>query len=382
MKKYLIALLALALFAVPTQAQKRKGRVKVVHKEESPGERMYKSMLSATAKVMFIDSVVVDKDDFLSKVPLNKESGYLMGYEEFFHKDNQPGASVYLNEFKNRCYFSTTDTVTGGDLYTMDLLGKEWSSPKLIDELGDDLKKQNYPFLSADGITLYFAAQGENSIGGYDIFITRFDSETSKFYSAENYGLPFNSKANDYLIAYDDLDTLGWLVSDRNQPEDKVCIYTFVPTYPRQNFNGDEITDKELQSYANIASIRETWQFGDRDKAMERLRKMKERAQTVEDREVIRFVVNDNVTYRRLDDFRSPTNRQSYLEMTGIKASLADKERKLNSLRDAYAGSSARSKEEMRQDIIRLEKEIEQQRLQLHAMEKKIRNAENILLTP
>lgn len=353
-----------------------------MQKEESPGERMYKSMLSATAKVMFIDSVVVDKEDFLTKVPLNKESGYLMGYEEFFHKDNQPGASVYLNEFKNQCYFSTTDTVTGGDLYAMDLLGKEWSSPKLIDELGDDLKKQNYPFLSADGVTLYFAAQGKNSIGGYDIFITRFDSETGKFYSAENYGLPFNSKANDYLIAYDDLDTLGWLVSDRNQPEDKVCIYTFVPTYPRQNFNGDEITDKELQSYANIASIRETWQFGDRDKAMERLRMMKERAQAVEDREVIRFVVNDNVTYRHLDDFRSPTNRQSYLEMAGIKASLADKERKLNGLRDAYAGSSARGKEQMQQDIIRLEREIEQQRLQLHAMEKKIRNAENILLTP
>jgi hypothetical protein len=68
--------------------------------------------------------------------------------------------------------------------------------------------------------------------------------------------------------------------------------------------------------------------------------------------------------------------------MTGIKASLTDKERKLNGLRDAYAGSSARGKEDIRQDIIRLEKEIEQQRLQLHSMEKKIRNAENILLTP
>lgn len=48
--------------------------------------------------------------------------------------------------------------------------------------------------------------------------------------------MPFNSTANEYLLAIDDYDTLGWLVTDRNQPADSVCIYTFEPTSIRKDF--------------------------------------------------------------------------------------------------------------------------------------------------
>ena len=49
------------------------------------------------------------------------------------------------------------------------------------------------------------------------------------FYIPDNYGLPYNSTANDYFLAIDERNNLGWLISDRYQPEDKVCIYIFVP---------------------------------------------------------------------------------------------------------------------------------------------------------
>ena len=39
--------------------------------------KIFKSMLPATAKVMFIDSVVVSKAAFLSKIPLNKDIGQI-----------------------------------------------------------------------------------------------------------------------------------------------------------------------------------------------------------------------------------------------------------------------------------------------------------------
>ena len=47
------------------------------------------------------------------------------------------------------------------------------------------------------------------------------------FYIPDNYGLPYNSTANDYFLAIDERNNLGWLVSDRYQPEDKVCILYF-----------------------------------------------------------------------------------------------------------------------------------------------------------
>ncbi|MFR5270404.1 MAG: hypothetical protein ACLTGI_07025 [Hoylesella buccalis] len=51
--------------------------------------------------------------------------------------------------------------------------------------------------------------------------MTLFNSEDGTFYKPENYGLPFNSTANDYVLAIDDMYALGWLVSDRYQPEGK-----------------------------------------------------------------------------------------------------------------------------------------------------------------
>ena len=62
---------------------------------------------------------------------------------------------------------------------------------------------------------------------GFDIYTTRLDVDNGGFYIPDNYGLPYNSTANDYFLAIDERNNLGWLVSDRYQPEDKVCIYIF-----------------------------------------------------------------------------------------------------------------------------------------------------------
>ena len=40
---------------------------------------------------------------------------------------------------------------------------------------------------------------------------------------------PKERKASEDMLAIDEFNQLGWFVSDRNQPEDKVCIYIFIP---------------------------------------------------------------------------------------------------------------------------------------------------------
>ena len=65
-----------------------------------------------------------------------------------------------------------------------------------LEEVGTDL---NYPSMNSDGITLYFAAKGEASLGGYDIFITRYDAEDGSYLKPDNMGLPFNSPFNEYM---------------------------------------------------------------------------------------------------------------------------------------------------------------------------------------
>ena len=147
------------------------------------------------------------------------------------------------------------DTLGNSTLFTKDMLGGKWSKPTELTGI-DNSESPNYPFMMADGITFYFAQKGESSLGGYDIFVTRYNSETGEFLRPNNIGLPFNSKANDYMYVIDELDSLGWLVTDRNQPDGKVCIYTFVPSKTRENLNLEEMTEDEVKPFAEIQSIK------------------------------------------------------------------------------------------------------------------------------
>lgn len=61
-------------------------------------------------------------------------------------------------------------------LYSRIRLLDGWSEPEPLMSLNEQ-GNVNYPFLMSDGITLYYASDGEGSLGGYDIFVTRYDSE-------------------------------------------------------------------------------------------------------------------------------------------------------------------------------------------------------------
>lgn len=373
----ILIIILLAVLCTTTSAQKVKGRATKKQKttaiaEETPAQKLYRSMLPATARVMFIDSVVTDKAKFLRHVPLNSESGSLTTYDEFFNTDRSQDGVVFQNEFRSRCYYAD-----GGRLMTMDRVGEKWALPQVIEGIDAEFAEPDYPFMMADGITLYFAAKGPNSIGGYDIFTTLFDSESNQFYKPENYGLPFNSTANDYLLAIDDLDTLGWLVSDRGQPEDKVCIYTFVPVSPRVSLNSTGITGTSLERYARLACIEDTWQFGNREQAMDRLRRMMKRTARKQMQEEFIFVVNDEITYYRLTDFRSASARELYVRLASQRKALANREQMLGQLRAEFHTASDGVRRGMREDILSREQRVEQLRMEIIRLEKEVRNTEN-----
>ena len=181
-----IAIIALALLApVSMQAQKKKAVVKkapVVVVEEPQEDPRITDMREATQQIIFIDSVVVAKDDILSIIRLNPESGKLDTFDQFFRSEGHTDSYVYLNEMGNKCYFSDENANGQMQLYTLDKLGEEWSEPLALKGINEGISEANYPFMMTDGTTFYFAAKGKESIGGYDIFVTRSDSENGQFY--------------------------------------------------------------------------------------------------------------------------------------------------------------------------------------------------------
>lgn len=367
-------LLFTSLLSVSAQKQ-AKGSVKAkkpTTETVSPGEKLFRQMLGATAKVMFIDSVVVDKAGFMAHLPLNEESGSLQVTNPQADVANQ--MVCYQNEFGDRRILAGGDSVNSA-LYTQTMLAGNWSKPQLISDFDTTTYKlENYPFLAVDGVTLFFSAEGPESMGGRDIFMSTFNSDEAKWYNPQNYGLPFNSTANDYLLAINDLDTLGWLVSDRNQPEGKVCIYTFVPTETRQNFDDDDLDDDSLAAYARIKSIKETWMFGDRKAAMNRrdamLKRLNARKQSAS---AMSFVINDKKTITSPSQFSNEESRRLYLQVVELRQMIEKTQSKLANERIAYHDGNQALSGSIRQ----AEHDLEQQKADLVSLEKKIRSLEN-----
>ena len=360
--------------AVKTAAKTQRANASETTKQPSDvNVKMFESMVPSTAKLMFIDSVVVDKKDFLNSLPLNKESGKLTYFNSFFNANKEVNTTVYINEFNNRSYYAEGDS-TQSSIYTIDKLGNKWSIPVKISEITTDYQNPDYPFLCSDGVTLFFGAKGPKSMGGYDIFMTRYNSDDATWYEPENYGLPYNSTANDYLLAIDDYDQLGWLVTDRRQEEGKVCIYTFVPTTPRQNFENDDLTKKQLNSFARILKIEDTWQFGNREAALKRVEDLKKRnTQGKKVTSNINFVINDNVTYHSISEFKSSSAREKYKQLVALQDKYNQNIATLQQLRDDYAKNRTK---DLAKDILFYEKEVEQQAISIKDLKKIIREQE------
>lgn len=71
-----------------------------------------------------------------------------------------------------------------------------------IESLGNIIntsEDDNYPFYDSGASTLYFASKGHGSIGGYDIFKSKYDVKNKKWGTPEQLPFPINSPFDDYL---------------------------------------------------------------------------------------------------------------------------------------------------------------------------------------
>ena len=378
-------LLAALLIILPSSvdAQKKKSATKAKVKQKTTVvdnelEQRLESMRGFTQKVMFIDSVVVSKSKLLSSLNIPDEAGSIQAYNKFFNTTDQPNSIVYLNQLRNKCVFSKF-TDGGWDLYSKEMIGEKWSNAvplKGLDILGDDVDI-NWPFLLSDGITLYFAAKGVESIGGFDIFMTRYDETTQSYLKPENIGMPFNSIDNDYFFIVDEYDGIGWFATDRNQPEGKVCIYSFIYNNVRENYVVDEYTPEQLRQLSEIHSISQTWTSNQaRLDALEQLTAVYKRKFTQKKKNDFEFVINDELTYTTLTDFRSVEAAEMYVNLNELLRKKNKLDSSIERARIAYPTARQAQREQYKQQLLAAEKQSEKYETDIKNLYKKIRRIE------
>lgn len=77
-----------------------------------------------------------------------------------------------------------------------------WSEPRNLGPNINTKFKEEFPQLSEDGKTLYFASQGHSSMGGFDIFKSVWDEDSQTWSAPKNLGYPINTPGNDFNISF------------------------------------------------------------------------------------------------------------------------------------------------------------------------------------
>lgn len=378
MKKTIIFTL-LILLALGASAQ-RKRRVKTPppptpeELAEMARQENYERKLQVTERVTFIDSMLLKKEEVMDMLYLGNENGSVASYAKFFNVKEKDtlDCTLFRSQLGDKIIYAQPDTAAVLHLYASEMIGQKWCEPVLLPGL-EDTVSHNYPFMLADGTTLYYASRSEEGLGGYDIYMTRWDSDTQRFFKPENIGMPFNSAANDYLYLVDEFNQLGWFVTDRGQGGDTVCVYCFIPNETRRIYDTSTMGRDTLVALANINSIRDTWTDQERVKdALNRLdilrTKSKKSAQSQ-----FHFIVNDRITYTNLSQFRNEESRKlanKWLKLVDERNKASEQ---LKELRKQYSVSRPEKKAELAASILALEQKYEKLIADVRSMEKEIR---------
>ncbi len=100
----------------------------------------------------------------------------------------------------------------GTDIYVARRLpNNEWTEPMNLGPTINTQYDEEFPRISADEKTLYFASKGHNSMGGYDVFKSEWDEKLKRWSRPKNLGYPLNTTQDNFTFSMDETGRNGYL---------------------------------------------------------------------------------------------------------------------------------------------------------------------------
>lgn len=318
-------------------------------------------------QIVILDSISIPANKFMETYKLSESSGRIGLLEDILEEAGlKVGHASFINEPED--YIITSIEDEDGDLILMEsrkMLDGKWEN---LPTLKGDFERSGdyaYPFLSGDGQTLYFANNGEGSMGGYDLFIAQKDPISGEYLQPLNLGMPFNSPYDDFMLAIDEERGIGWWATDRGREDGNVTVYVYKVDEIRKNYPSDT---ENLASYARIDRYKDTWKENDEIKYASLLagvmtpetRKMEKKEDD------FTFPLGDGRIYNHYSDFRN-RKASDMMKLFAVKGrELQQKEGELSRLRKEYKKGNNPGK------IIETEESVEKLRGELESLRKEI----------
>ncbi len=283
-----------------------------------------RNMLERVEAIEILDSIAVERSRFFEVYRLSAEAGRILppaAVGRALGRDAEAASVAFMPQSRTEMLWAEADSAGTLTLYGAGILDDGTPDhPAPLPGLDGTGESCDFPFLMSDGQTLYFATRGEGSLGGYDIFMTRRDTD-GEYMQPQNIGMPYNSPYDDYMLAIDEITGLGWWATDRNSPGDTVTVYVFRPSTMRVNVDPASPDIVRLARLSDISLTRKP----DTDVAAEldrRLALARPAADAGIRSELFVLDMGNGRIYTQLDDFRNAGARAAMTEYLGTMSRL------------------------------------------------------------
>lgn len=135
--------------------------------------------------------------------------------------------------------------------------GKSWGDPQEVSSL-NSTGNEILPYYDPIENDLYFASDGRQGIGGFDLYRSHYDLERDQWTEAVNLGFPVNSVADEYLLLPGSDLGMVLFFSTRQGTDSTVTIYRVHLVEPKKKTSLNN--DKQLREIALMGGVAEEMQ--------------------------------------------------------------------------------------------------------------------------
>jgi len=151
----------------------------------------------------------------------------------------------------------------GMDIWVSNLIKDgRWSEPANLGDIVNTPGDEMSPFIHFDGRTLYFSSNGRPCMGGFDIFMTRFNAEDGTWSEPENLGFPINTHTDEIGMVINSSGEVAYFSSKINTQQGRDLFYFEMPESLRPNpvsyLKGnviDKLTGEKLRSTYELINL-------------------------------------------------------------------------------------------------------------------------------
>jgi hypothetical protein len=190
-----------------------------------------KRLLTTLTDIIVLEKVEIETDKFFRIYDLSNIGGVILVTTDFQSRIDKKKGHVPLVHFPPKAsmifYASYGESESNGkDIYYRTKLSNgSWSSPFIVKGYVNSGEDEDFAYMDPAGNYLYFSSKGHNSMGGSDIFRSKYNSKTNEFGAPENLDFAISSPDNDLFYVVDSLDKNAYFASSRQSADGKIHVY-------------------------------------------------------------------------------------------------------------------------------------------------------------